>query len=208
MVIGMEIKRIDAYEDVRFSLGVLRQHGCFLADDMPYEVEIISDREALVRGADREVYGPVIEQFRFFTPHITCFYDENRRIVKEYPPARLLTVGLDRIQPSQFYVDRDKVSAVSSFIQKPEDIIIQVLPFENGYISLDGHTRLYYAVMQGWEQVRAVVEASDDWVYRFVEEARSRGVYTPKDLMPLSHREYEEKWNQFCDAFLAEDPES
>ena len=26
----------------------------------------------------------------------------------------------------------------------------QVLPFEGRYIFLDGHTRLYYAVMRGW----------------------------------------------------------
>lgn len=73
----MEIKRIDTYQDSRFSQKVLCQHGCFLADGIPYEVEIISDSEAVIRGADPSVYSTVIDTFRFYTPHITCFYDKS-----------------------------------------------------------------------------------------------------------------------------------
>ena len=112
---------------------------------------------------------------------------------------------VDQIQPSQFFVDEDKIAAISSFIQKPQDIIVQVLPHEGRCISLDGHTRLYYAVLKGWECVRAVVESSDDWVYRFVAEAQKRGICTPKEMTLVSHTEYEEKWNRFCDDFLAGD---
>ena len=36
----MEIERIDTYRDERFSRRVLCQHGCFLADGVPCEVEI------------------------------------------------------------------------------------------------------------------------------------------------------------------------
>lgn len=51
--ITLEIKRIHSYKDQRFSDKVLLQHGCFLVDDIPYEVEIISDFEAIIRGAKR-----------------------------------------------------------------------------------------------------------------------------------------------------------
>ena len=147
----------------------------------------------------------IIEEFRFYTPHITRFYNRDGQIVKEYPRAQLLTLCLDQIQPSQFFVDEDKIAAISSFIHKPQDIIIQVLPSEDRFISLDGHTRLYYAVMKGWECIRAVVESSDDWVYKFVTEAQKRGIYTPKEMALVSHDEYEEKWNRFCDDFFAGD---
>lgn len=198
----MEIKRIDTYQDGRFSQKVLFQHGCFLADDIPYEVEIISECEAVIRGADSSIYSSVIDTFRFYTPHITCFYDKSGGVVKKFQTARIFTIMLEQIQPSQFYVDEDKIKAVSSFIEKPEDIIIQVLPHQEQYISLDGHTRLYYAVMKGWKYVRAVADASDEWVYRFVEEAKKREIYTPYDLILVNHEEYEEKWNRFCDEFL------
>ena len=200
----MEIKRINTYDDNRFSQIVLYQHGCFLVDGKPYEVEIISDYEAIISEVDQAVYTEIIEEFRFYTPHITRFYSREGQIVKEYPRAQLLTLCLDQIQPSQFFVDEDKIAAISSFIHKPQDIIIQVLPNEDRFISLDGHTRLYYAVMKGWECVRAVVESSDDWVYKFVTEAQKRGIYTPKEMALVSHDEYEEKWNRFCDQFFAE----
>ena len=203
----MEIQRINTYDDKRFSQTVLHQHGCFLADGKPYEVEIISDYEAVISGENQTGYSEIIEEFRFYTPHITRFYSREGQIVKEYPRAQLLTLCLDQIQPSQFFVDEDKIAAISSFIHKSEDIIIQVLPNEDRFISLDGHTRLYYAVMQGWECVRAVVESSDDWVYQFVTEAQKRGIYTPKDMTLVSHIEYEEKWNHFCDQFFAEESE-
>ena len=200
----MEIKRINTYDDNRFSQIVLYQHGCFLVDGKPYEVEIISDYEAIISGVDQAVYAEIIEEFRFYTPHITRFYNRDGQIVKEHPRASLLPLCLDQIQPSQFFVDEDKIAAISSFIHKSEDIIIQVLPNEGRFISLDGHTRLYYAVMKGWECVRAVVESSDDWVYKFVTEAQKRGIYTPKEMTLVSHDEYEEKWNRFCDQFFEE----
>lgn len=200
----MDIQRINTYDDNRFSHTALQQHGCFFVDGAPYEVEIISDYEAVVCGANQAVYTELINEFRFYAPHITRFYEKGGRMIKEYPRVQRLTLHLDQVQPSQFLVDVDKIAAISAFIQKPQDIIIQVLPHENRFISLDGHTRLYYAVMKGWECIRAVVETSDNWVYKFVAEAQNRGVYTPKDMALVSHAEYEEQWLRFCDDLFAD----
>ena len=198
----MNLKRIDTYEDHRFSEKTLMQHGCFLTDGEPYEIEIISASEAIVRGKDRKVYPEVISEFRFYTPHICRFYNQNRELVKEFEPKNILRVDLTQIQPSQLYIDRDKISAISSFIHKPEDIIVQILPAENRFICLDGHTRLCYAVMKGWDSVYAVLEESDELVYAFVKEAVHRKIYTPMDMELVSHEEYETKWNRFCDELL------
>lgn len=200
--VTLEIKRIHSYKDQRFSDKVLLSHGCFLVDDIPYEVEIISDFEAIIRGAKREWYVKVIEEFRFYTPHITRFIDDCGHVIKEYPKVPLLTLFLDQIQPSQFYVDEDKLAAISTFIYQPEDIIIQVMPFEDRYISLDGHTRLYYAVMKGWDTVRAIKVVSDDYIYGFVKEAKRRSILSPKDMVLVSHEEYVEKWVRFCEDFF------
>lgn len=198
----MDIKRINTYQDSRFSQKVLYQHGCFLVDALPYEIEIISEYEAIIRGENVSVYSDLIEEFHFYTPNISCFYDVDGTVVKEYPKKEILTISIDQIQPSQFYVDRDKINAISTFINKSEDSIIQVLPYNGRYISLDGHTRLYYAVMNGWDTICAVTETSDEWVYDFIEEAHKRNIYTPYDMMLVNHEEYEIKWNQFCDEFF------
>lgn len=199
----MEIKRINSYTDDRFSQKVLLQHGCFLVEEAPYEIEILSEREAVIRGENPAAYPEVIEEFRFYTPHITLFRDAGGKTVKEYPRTELLTLPLECIQPSQFFVDEEKIAAIRTFIHRPEDIIIQVLPHGGRYIALDGHTRLYYAVMKGWDSVRAVTEESGDYIHGFAAEANRRGILTPKDMQPIPHGEYEEKWNRFCDEYFA-----
>lgn len=203
-----EIKRINSYHDSRFSKRVLNQHGCYLMDGIPCEVEIIAEQEAVIRGGLPAYYLDVINVFRFNAPHITCFYREDGREVKFFPPVQLLTLQLHQIQPSQFYVDRDKLAAVSQFIRRAEDIIIQVLPHNERFISLDGHTRLYAAVNNGWQSVRAIVETADDSIFDFVSEAQKRNILTPADLLLVSHAEYEEKWNRFCDAYFQQHPSS
>ena len=199
----MEIKRINGH-DPRFSRTVLLQHGGFTVDGDPYEVEIISENEAVIRGDDPEYFPAVIDEFRFYAPHIVKFYDSAPKLIKAFQDVEIVSIRIEEIQPSQFYVDREKIAAVSGFIEKPEDIIIQAVRYGDRYISLDGHTRLYYAVMKGWRSVRAVIgNDSEDWIYRFVGEAKKRGIFAPKDMIPLDHEEYEEKWIGFCDKFFA-----
>lgn len=202
----MEIKRINSYTDSRFSQNVLRQHGAFLLDGTPYEVEIISDFEGVLRGENPEAFPELIEEFRFYAPHITLFYDAKGKILMEFPKARVFSLSLEDIQPSQFYVDEDKIAAIRTFIHKPEDIILQVLPHNGRYISLDGHTRLYYAVMQGWASVSGVLADSEDYIYKFAAEANRRGIFSPRDMALVPHGEYREKWDGFCEAFFSQEP--
>ncbi len=200
----MKIERINTYQDARFSQTALNQHGCFLADGEPYEVEILSSREAVIRGREEGVYPEIIEEFRFYTPHISIFYNKDHSLIQKFPPAEFLTVSLKDIQPSQFYVDKDKIAAIKGFIRSGIDIIIQVCRQEDRYISLDGHTRLYYAVQMGWTEVRAVEVSSGAYINGFVQEAVRRNIRSPYDLQLVSHRKYEEKWYKFCDDYFAQ----
>ena len=59
----MDIQRINTYNDNQFSKAVLLQHGCFLVDGKPYEVEIISDYEAIIRGENQAVIQRLLENF-------------------------------------------------------------------------------------------------------------------------------------------------
>lgn len=199
----MGIIRINTYNDRRFSKCALEQHGCFLADGAPYEVVVLSDWEAVIRGADRGAYGAVIDEFRFYAPHITRFYDESGGVVAHFPAENPFVLSLSDIQPSQFYVDREKLAAVGTFINSWENIVIQVTSKDGRYIALDGHTRLYYAVTMGWSEVRAVESETDADIFGFVQEARARNIRTPYELEPVNHEEYEAKWNRFCDEYFA-----
>ena len=199
----MKIVRVDDYKDGRFSQKVLYQHGCFLVDDAPYEVEIISDHEAIVKGDNKKIYSLLIEEFRFYTPHITIFYDEKEKVIKEYPKVDLIPIDINEIQPSQFYVDKEKINAISGFIEKQEDIIIQVCRKDGMYISVDGHTRLYYAYLKGWKTIRAIIQDSEEYVEHFVEEAQNRNIYRVSDMELLDHKQYQQRWNDFCDDYFS-----
>ena len=69
----MDIQRINTYTDPRFSRRVLNQHGCFLVDGTPCEIEIISDSEAVIHGGSTGIFPALIEEFCFYAPHITRF---------------------------------------------------------------------------------------------------------------------------------------
>ena len=115
----MEIKRIHFYKDQRFSDKVLLSHECFLVDDIPYEVEIISDFEAIIRGAKREWYVKVIEEFRFYTPHITRFIDDCGHVIKEYPKVPLLTLFWIRFSHLNFmWMKISSLQSVLLFINR------------------------------------------------------------------------------------------
>ena len=120
----MEIRRVDEYSDERFSKKVLLQHGAYLIDDEPYEIEIVNNDSAVVRGKDPDHFHELIEYFRFHAPHVVSFCDENRKLIKDYPHPDIVRIEIEKIQPSQFYIDEEKVKAVSSFINDEKDIVI------------------------------------------------------------------------------------
>lgn len=201
----MDIKRIDSYDDPRFSKEVLAQHGAFIIDDKyPCSFKIIGDDTAQVDYHDFSDIAPIIDSFRFFAEHIGNFCDKSGRTVASFEPVRSKLFPVAEIQPSQFYVDEDKIKAVSSFIGSGEDIVIPVmLDKRTGrYISLDGHTRMYYAYLQGYESIKVFESETNDYVLRFADEAVKRGVQKVSDITLLSHSEYEIKWNKFCDDFF------
>lgn len=197
----MNITRINTYDDHRFSQEALNQHGCYLADgDAPIEIKIISQSEAIIIG-DETYFEEVIDEFRFNSEHITKFYDESGKIVKQFKDLELFKLDIDKIQPIQFFVDRDKLEAVKSFVGGEEDVIIPVAMHEGTYASLDGHTRLYLAHTLGFKQVYAYFSEDFDGFEYFFDEARKRNIYAAKDLILLEHEEYVEKWDKFCDEY-------
>lgn len=197
----MNITRINTYDDHRFSQEALNQHGCYLADvDAPIEIKIISQSEAIVIG-DKTYFDEVIDEFRFNSEHITKFYDESGKIVKKFKDIELFKLDIDKIQPIQFFVDRDKLEAVKTFVNGEEDVIIPVAMHDGAYASLDGHTRLYLAYILGFKHVYAYFSEDFDGFDYFFDEARKRNIYAAKDLILLDHEEYVDKWDKFCDEY-------
>ena len=198
----MEIRRIDGYDDPRFPRLALIQHGAFLAEGEPCWVEIVGPEAAIYHGKP-ECAGEVIEAFRFYAEHISRFADGEGRMLAEFPPVAIFDVSMDRLQPSQFYVNRDKLEAVSTFVRVPEDVVLPLVRYGDRYVSLDGHTRLAAALALGLDRVKGFLAADDGWVWAFVREAERRGIRAPRDMAVLDHGEYTIRWDRYCDEVFA-----
>lgn len=193
----MKVERIHDYSDPRFSPKVLMQHGAYLANGQPCEVEIISADTAIVRG-DARLLDAVIEQAREYAGHISCFCDEKGNTLRRFPKPEVFCLPLDAIQPSQFYADELKASAVATFIASEKDIIIPLTRREDRFISLDGHTRLYVASRMGFDKVYGFISPADGYIYDFASLAAARGILSPRDITLLPHEEYCRLWLGFC----------
>ena len=198
----MEIKRVTEYNNPLFSQIVLNQRGAFLIDEEPYEIEIISNDSAFVRGKNRENYKKLIEYFRYYSPHINNFFDENNKKIISFEKKSVLTLEVDKIQPSQFYIDEDKLNALKSFIKNSKDIVIQVVKSDEGYICVDGHTRLFIAFLKNFKTVHAIETEFEDDTNYFVSQAKKRNIFAIKDLKLVSHGDYKNLWIDFCDSYF------
>lgn len=198
----MEIKRVTDYNNPIFSQIVLNQRGAFLIDEEPYEIEIISSDSAFVKGKNRKNFKKLIEYFRYYSPHILNFFDENDKKIISYEKESILTLEIEKIQPSQFYIDEDKVNALKSFIKNSNDIIIQVIQSDEGYICVDGHTRLFIAFLKNFKTVHAIETEFDNYTNYFVSQAKKRNIFTIKDLKLVSHSDYKKLWLNFCNSYF------
>lgn len=198
-----KIKRIDVYNDDRFDSDILKQHGAFIIDDKyKCSFRIINHNSAIVLF-DKEINVlEIIDEFRFYSGHIINFYNEDGSLIKSFPQVEIFDVNIEDIQPSQFFVDVDKVNAIESFTKSGEDIIIPLIKMEDRFISLDGHTRLFYAVSKGYSKVKGYLSETNEYIFRFVEEAIKRNIFTPNELELVSHKDYEIKWHKFCDDYF------
>lgn len=198
-----DVNRVNSYTDAQFSQKVLNQHGAFLVGTDPYEIEIISQTDAIVRGRNPAFYRVVIQEFRFYAEHIVRFWDESHNLIEEYPAVALLEIPIAEIQPSQFYVDESKMQAVRTFVTSEQDLVIPLVRWKGRNVSVDGHTRLAAAVEKGIKTAYGFYTEAGDYVFDFAAEAKKRGIVSPYQLRKVNHEEYEKLWYPFCDEYFA-----
>lgn len=199
----MMAKRIDDYKNLDINQRICNQHGIFrMNDNTLATVEIISQDSAVVDIENNECLNELIEEFRFYAEHITRFYNTKLELLKEFTSKKLIEIDIFELQPSQFFVNEDKVNAVSSFVNSSKDIVIPIIKKDEMIIALDGHTRLYAAYIKGIKTVFIFNAETDQYIYDFVEEAHRRNIKNVSDLKRLSHDEYEKEWYNYCDNYF------
>jgi len=118
-------------------------------------------------------------------------------------------IDIDAITPEQLTIDEVKLDKVSSWIEKPEDIVVSCVKIGNRIVSIDGHSRLVAAYNKGFKYVYAYLEPDNDSIEFYktcMKWCEEEGIFTVKDLTKrvVSPKDHEELWGNRCQAYLKE----
>jgi len=120
--------------------------------------------------------------------------------------VKTFLMKLDRIQPSQLYISREKLNQVLKGLANPRSLSIKPIPLAtlgNEVIFLDGHTRALAVFLRGASDITVCWEDEEiDWeMYRIcVEWCKEEGIRSIADLERriVSQEDYATLWIQRC----------
>ena len=120
--------------------------------------------------------------------------------------VKTFLMKLDRIQPSQLYISREKLNQVLKGLANPRSLSIKPIPLATlgiEVIFLDGHTRALAVFLRGASDITVCWEDEEiDWeMYRIcVEWCKEEGIRSIADLERriVSQEDYATLWIQRC----------
>jgi len=172
---------------------------CFYSEDKAFRYFFeINGCEATIFTNTEQYIFQVIDEFLFYSSFITLVKNEHGHTLLEKKPSEPYLFNISKIQPSQFFINEKKLGGCKKWITKPADIFIPVVIKDDITISLDGHTRMRAALDLGYDSVYVYADEYDETIFHFVNEAINRKINTVSDMDIISDKEYEIKWNQFC----------
>ena len=113
---------------------------------------------------------------------------------------------LNSIQPSQLYINSDKLGYVMRRFQQPERVLVRPIPVKklgNQVVFVDGHTRAFAAFLLGFSEISVYWEDEElDWEeYEIcVRWCMQEGIHTISDLRNriVSNEDYQVLWLDRC----------
>lgn len=202
----MEIKRAEPGNTNIFPAEKLRYGGCcFYSDnrECTYFFDI-KGREAVLY-ADKPLYlDDVINEFLFYSNFVKRIYNPSGRLLHVNAAAALTRIRITDIQPSQFFINEQKLANCMTWITSFSDVYIPVAAVNGQIVALDGHTRLRAAWDLGYTHVYAYQDDSGGYIKDFADEAVRRGIRNILGMEIVSDENYRLKWHKYCDDFFAD----
>lgn len=116
---------------------------------------------------------------------------------------KLIWVEARKLQPSQFYINENKLALLEKVFNKDIFEPIPIKTLGQDMIMTDGHTRATYLIKKGYQYI-PVIEETDilDWeAYTInVNDCKKRGVQSALDLLNcvVPHDFFQLNWNSYC----------
>ena len=158
--------------------------------------------EATIFTNTNQHINQAIQEFLFYSSFIATIKDKEGSIILTRTPNKPYLFEISKIQPSQFYINENKLERCKKWIKNPGDILIPIVIKENKVISLDGHTRLKAALDFGYTSIFVYPDEYDDSIFYFVDEAIKRQINSVSDMEIVCNDDYMQKWDKFCDDLL------
>jgi len=176
---------------------------CFYSSDRlnKYFFEI-NGQEAVLHTNSLLHIDEAIDTFLFYSGFISRIKSPGGRLLRERVPSPLIELEVQKIQPSQFYINKQKLDNCKKWIQSQSDIMIPISNINGKIVSLDGHTRLRAAADLGYQRIYTYHDDCDDYIAAFAKEAIHRNILSVYDMEVLFDSEYSLKWHKFCDDFF------
>ena len=202
----MEVQRLE--EEVSKDNESYKNHNTsFISTDRNtitrYDFEILNHHEAIVYTDTLECPMKVIEEFLFYSGFISLIRNQKQQIIYQQPPKHIMKLEIARIQPSQLYINEEKLRRLLTWIKEPKDIIVPVIYYANQYVLIDGHTRLKAAELLGFHKIYAYIDEWEDCIEDFIHFCHEENKYTISDLPIISKNDYQMKWCDFCKKYFA-----
>lgn len=119
----------------------------------------------------------------------------------------IFKIDINKIIPEQLTVDREKLKRVSSWIDKPEDIIVTCVKIDDDIVTIDGYSRLIAALNKGFDYVYAHFEpdGTNLELYKAGREwCKEEGINSINELAKrvVSSEDHQRLWINRCQDFL------
>jgi hypothetical protein len=198
-IIRAKASNTDIFSEYELGFGAC----CFFTEDKAckYFFEI-KGREATLFANTKQYISQAIKEFLFYSSFVVTIKDSDGNILLTKTETEPLLLEIQKIQPSQFYINEKKLESCKKWIKSPGDIYIPIISKDGKVISLDGHTRMRAAMDLGYTCVYVYPDEYDEYIFYFVDEAIKRQINSVSDMEIVSDEDYKLKWHKFCKDFF------
>lgn len=176
---------------------------CFFSEDKTYKYFFqINKRKATLFSDTNKYIDQVISEFLFYSGFVSEIKNKDGKILATNNKCNPYLHKILDIQPSQFYINEQKLKTCKNWITDIEDIMIPIAVRAGKVISLDGHTRLRAAMDLGYDMIYVYTCEFDEVVFCFADEAVKRKIFCVDDMEIVSSQIYKQKWDKYCDDFF------
>lgn len=188
----------DIYNLINRSLG-----NCYTAiignAKYYFEFEVNKNQAKIIIADKMSIILDVINEFRKNDSFINIFYNEDRTFYKAFDEKFTFKLPINIIQPSKFFVNKERLNAISSYLMDKE-IYLPVTIINDEYVLVDGHARLLAKYLEDQKMINVYVVDSNLVLDNLVYIAKEHNIVNIKAVKPIGDNEYNEYINMINEA--------